>query len=303
MKVSRDIRRPVLRWHGGKWKLAPWILQHMPEHRVYVEPFGGAASILIRKPRSYAEVYNDLDDEVVSLFRVLRDPVLSLQLLDALRLTPFARTEFRDSYEQSEDPIERGRRLVIRSFMGFGSNAHASEQKGHRSTGFRATSNRSGTTPAMDWAGYPNALPALIERLKAVVIECRPAREVMAQHDGLETLHYVDPPYLPETRARGNRYDLAWRMYRHELSREDHAELLIFLCELEGMVMLSGYPDPLYETMLGVGWRRVECKAYADGARERVEVMWLNHACANALDDAAGRHAGGHGTPLFSEAS
>ncbi|ESZ32621.1 DNA adenine methylase [Mesorhizobium sp. L2C066B000] len=287
-------RRPVLRWHGGKWKLAPWILQHMPKHRVYVEPFGGAASILIRKPRAYAEVYNDLDDEVVSLFQVLRDAGTAQKLLEALRLTPFARVEFRAAYEQCADPIERGRRLIIRSFMGFGSNAHASEQKGHRSTGFRATSNRSGTTPAMDWAGYPDCLPAIIDRLKAVVIECRPAREVMAQHDSPATLHYVDPPYLPETRARGNRYDLAWRMYRHELSRDDHAELLTFLCELDGMVMLSGYPDPLYEAALG-GWRRVECKAYADGARERVEVMWLNPACADALDDAAG----GHGTPLF----
>jgi DNA adenine methylase len=230
----------------------------------------------------------------VSLFRVLRDADQAAQLLEALRMTPFARVEFRAAYEQSDDPIERGRRLIIRSFMGFGSNAHASEQKGHRSTGFRATSNRSGTTPAMDWAGYPDCLPAIIERLKAVVIECRPAREVMAQHDSPETLHYVDPPYLPETRARGNRYDLAWRMYRHELSRDDHAELLTFLCELEGMVMLSGYPDPLYEALLG-GWRRVECKAYADGARERIEVMWLNPACADALDDAAA----GHGTPLF----
>ncbi len=260
----------------------------MPKHRVYVEPFGGAASILIRKPRAYAEIYNDLDDEVVSLFRVLRDAGTAQQLLEALRLTPFARTEFRAAYEQCDDPIERGRRLVIRSFMGFGSNAHASEQKGHRSTGFRATSSRSGTTPAMDWAGYPDALPALIERLKAVVIECRPANEVMAQHDGPETLHYVDPPYLPETRARGNRYDLAWRMYRHELSRDDHAELLTFLCELDGMVMLSGYPDPLYEAAL-VGWRRVECKAYADGARERVEVLWLNPASADALDQSQGR--------------
>lgn len=286
--------RPVLRWHGGKWRLAPWIISHFPAHRVYVEPFGGAASVLIRKPRSYAEIYNDLDDEAVCLFRILRDRQLASDLRDLLRLTPFARSEFKAAYEPADEPIEIARRLIVRSFMGFGSNAHASQQKGHRSTGFRANSNRSGTTPAHDWLGYPDALEALIVRLNGVVIENRPATEIMAKHDGPEALHYVDPPYLPETRARGNRYDLAWRMYRHELSRDDHAELLMFLDELSGMVVLSGYPDPLYDDALP-NWRRVEMETYADGARGRTEVLWLNPACAAALDE----RAGGRGMPLF----
>lgn len=290
--------RPILRWHGGKWRLAPWVLGHFPPHRVYVEPFGGAASVLIRKQRSYAEIYNDLDDEVVGLFRLLRDERAAARLIDLLRLTPFARTEFRDAYEKTGDELNRARRLIIRSFMGFGSNAHASEHKGHRSTGFRASSSRSGTTPATDWANYPAALEALVARLQGVVIENRDAREVMAQHDSAATLHYVDPPYLPETRARGNRYDLAWRMYRHELSRDDHADLLTFLSELDGMVVLSGYPDALYDEALQ-GWARHETKAYADGARERVEVLWLNPACVDALDHARHRRAGGQGTPLF----
>lgn len=289
-------KRPVLRWHGGKWRLAPWIISHFPPHRIYVEPFGGAASVLIRKPRAYAEIYNDLDDEVVALFRILRQPEQAAQLREALRLTPFARVEFREAYQPSDDPIERSRRLIIRSFMGFGSNAHASQEKGHRSTGFRATSNRSGTTPAMDWANYPEAMGALVARLASVVIENRDAHEVMAQHDGPGTLHYVDPPYLPETRARGNRYDLAWRMYRHELTREDHVDLLDFLCELDGMVALSGYPDTLYDARLA-DWRRVEKVAHADGARERTEVLWLNPTLCDALD----RRAAGAGSPLFAE--
>ncbi len=275
--------RPVLRWHGGKWKLAPWILDYMPPHRVYVEPFGGAASVLLRKPRSYAEVYNDLDDEVVTLFRVLRDPAQACELDRLLRLTPFARTEFRAAYEPTSDPVESARRLIVRAAMGYGSNAHSSQQKGHRSTGFRANSNRSGTTPSRDWQNYPDILPAVAARLAGVVIESRDAKLVMTQHDGPATLHYVDPPHLPETRARGNRYDLAWRMYRHEMSREDHVELLAFLAELEGMVMLSGYPDELYEETL-TDWQRVEIKAFADGARERVEVLWYNPACAAAIE-------------------
>ncbi len=274
--------RPALRWHGGKWRLAPWILQYFPPHAIYVEPFGGAASVLLRKPRTYAEVYNDLDGEVVAFFRVLRDPATAAQLAEALTLTPFAREEFEGAYAPTDDPVEQARRLVIRSFMGFGSNAHASQHKGHRSTGFRSNSSRSGTTPARDWANYPAQVPALCRRLAGVVIESRDAREVMAQHDRPQTLHYVDPPYLPETRARGNRYDLAWRMYRHELTREDHAELLTFLRGLEGMAILSGYPDPLYDEVLP-DWRRVERDTFADGARPRREVLWINPAADRAL--------------------
>ena len=269
--------RPVLRWHGGKWLLAPWLISQFPPHRTYVEPFGGAASVLMRKARAYAEVYNDLDDEVVTLFRVLRAPAEASALRELLRLTPFARREFREAYEQTDDPIERSRRLIIRSFMGFGSNAHSSQAKGHRSTGFRSSSRRSGTTPALDWANYPDAMDAMVRRLVGVVIESRDARDVMIQHDAPDTLFYVDPPYLPETRALGNRYDLAWRMYRHELSRDDHVSLLAFLRGLRGMVILSGYPDELYDHALP-NWMRVERAALADGARPRTEVLWINPA-------------------------
>lgn len=270
--------RPLLRWHGGKWRLAPWIVDHLPRHRVYVEPFGGAASVLLRKPRSYAEIYNDLDGDVVNLFRVLRSPDAA-RLVDMIRLTPFARDEFIAAYEHSDDPLEMARRLIVRSFMGFGTSGAAG-----LNTGFRANSSRSGTTPAHDWTNYPDALAITIERLAGVVVENRPALEVMRQHDGPDTLHYVDPPYMPETRSRKwRRAGQPYHVYRHELDEADHAELLEALNALRGMVVLSGYPSALYDAALS-DWTRIERPAMADGARPRTEVLWLNRAAARAVE-------------------
>jgi DNA adenine methylase len=262
--------RPVLRYHGGKWRLAPWIISHFPSHRVYTEAFGGAGSVLMRKARAYSEVYNDLDGELVNLFRVLRDPQDGPALVQGLRLTPFARDEFTESYEPAADPVEQARRTVIRSFMGFGSNAH------NRRTGFRANSNRSGTTPAHDWGNYPDQLAAVLERLRGVVIENRDALEVVRQHDSPETLHYVDPPYPRGTRDRGNDYG-------HEMSDYDHRHLAHGLLCARGMVVLSGYACDLYDLELYPDWHRVERKAFADGARARTEVLWLNPAAAARL--------------------
>lgn len=263
------VPRPALRWHGGKWILAPWIINHFPKHQVYVEPFGGAASVLIRKPRSYAEIYNDLDQSVVNFFRVLRSDRAD-ELVEKLRLTPFARDEFVESYGDSDDTVERARRLVIRSFMGFGSNGH------NRATGFRANSNRSGTTPAHDWVNYPDSLAMLIKRLQGVTIENKDAKAVMAQHDAPTTLHYVDPPYVFATRA-----DLS-KDYHTELTDSDHAELLTFLRGLRGMVVLSGYPSEIYDSTLP-DWRRVERAALADGASPRTEVLWINPAATSGM--------------------
>lgn len=267
--------RPALRYHGGKWKLASWVISHFPPHRIYVEPFGGAASVLIQKPRSYSEVYNDLDSEVVALFRVLRDREKAAELVRLLELTPYAREEFEAAYADTDSEIEVARRLCVRSFMGFGSSATV---KRHR-TGWRSNSTRSGTTPAHDWMHYPEALRAVIQRLRGVVIECRPALDVIRQHDGPDTLHYVDPPYVHQTRAgllngRGN------HAYNHEMSDDDHRELATVLRELEGAVVLSGYPCELYDGELYPDWARYERQHHADGARDRTEALWLNDKAA-----------------------
>lgn len=275
MKVTR----PVLRYHGGKFRLAPWILSLFPPHRIYTEAFGGAAGVLIQKPRAYSEVYNDLDGDVVNLFRVIRDPALRAHLVHDLVTTPYAREEFETAWMPSDDAVERARRLVVRAMMGFGS---AGATKG--TTGFRIDTKREYETAQHTWAMYPHHLAAVGARLSGVLIEHRPAIEVILGHDTAQTLHYVDPPYMHETRCRITGKGSA-RGYRHEMDLDDHVTLLDALQAVEGMVVLSGYASDLYDQMLR-GWERRTTTARISGGRGtalREEVVWLNPACTAAL--------------------
>lgn len=257
----------IVRYHGGKVRIAPTIVGLFPAHQCYVEPFGGGGAVLLAKPRSRLEVYNDIDGDMVTLFRVLRDR--ADELARAIALTPFARAEHEASYQLADDDLERARRVLIRSHFGHGSSGI------HRATGFRAAGMRAGSLPVHLWAGLPDAVRETAERLRGVVIERRPAVDVMRAHDGPDTLHYVDPPYLPETRDRG-------RDYRHEMTRQDHVDLLSAIKSLRGRIILSGYASPLYDVALA-GWRRIEINALADRAAKRVEVLWTNFADQFAL--------------------
>lgn len=280
MSDTSPITRPALRYHGGKFRLAPWVMQFFPPHHRYVEPFGGAAGVLLRKPRSYAEVYNDLDGDIVNFFRVVRDEEQRTRLVEACQLTPYARDEWAQCYEPTDEPVERARRTAVRAAMGFGS-AGATKGRG----GFRVDTARSYSTAMHNWADYPSSIQALGERMACVLIENRPAVEVMRQHDGPDTLHFVDPPYLPETRQITN----SSRYYRHELNADEHIELLDTLKALRGFVVLSGYPSALYENHLQ-GWttHTTEARIAAHrGTGTRTEVVWLNPACADALWDTA----------------
>jgi DNA adenine methylase len=271
--------RPVMRYHGGKWRLAPWVTAHFPPHRCYVEPFGGAASVLLRKPRSFAEIYNDLDEEIVNVFRVLRNPHTAAQLKAACELTPFARSEFLLAYQVSDDPVERARRILVRSWMGHG----ASGVRAHK-TGFRVNPHRQRTTAAGDWNGWSSAIDDFVERLRGVTIEMRPASQIIADHDRPDTLFYVDPPYMFETRSQKRKGSDLYHGYVHELTDAGHAALLDQLTSLQGMVVLSGYASDLYRQKLS-GWHQVSKEAQADRGGARLEELWINPIAASAARD------------------
>ena len=263
MSATHQIRRPILRYHGGKFRLAPKILALFPPHNIYTEAYGGAASILMQKPRSHAEIYNDMDAEIVNVFRVLRDPIRALALEDLLALTPYARDEFVEAYEETEDAVEQAKRTIVKSFMGFGSdsivasrpsgpkagfNARISSQRGP--TGFRSQSRRSGTTPARDWSNYSPYVAQFCDRLHGVVIENRQALDVLRQYDHEDALHYVDPPYPMITRQPRP------GQYRFEMGNFAHIELSEMLHQVKGAVIVSSYPGELYAELY-VDWKMI----------------------------------------------
>ena len=257
------VKRPVLRYHGGKWRLAPWIISHFPPHKVYVEPFGGGASVLLRKHRVTAEIYNDLDGEVVNLFAVLRDPVQAERLARATSLTPFARDEWEAAQVPTDEPIEQARRTLIKGWMG------QSTKGVFKKSGFdvRMNPDDAHNSRIFGFADLPNHIVSYCKRLRGVVIENRPALQVIQNYDSAHTLFYIDPPYVLS--ARTGSY------YRHEMTDDDHRELADLLQCVSGMVVLSGYDTPLYQELYG-HWPCVTRVTTADGGAYRTEVLWLS---------------------------
>lgn len=265
-----QLSAPLIRYHGGKFRLADWVIRHFPKHTCYTESFGGAAGVLLQKPRAYAEVYNDLDGEVVNLFRVLRNEDDRNKLIELLVFTPYSRVDFQEAWEPCDNSIEKARRLIIRAQMGFGS---AGASKGI--TGFRIDTKRAYGTAQSLWVTYPNHLADVDQRLSGVLIENRPAIQILRDHDGAETLHYVDPPYVHDTRYSGAK---TGRVYRHEMTDQDHEELLKVLLNLDGKVIVSGYPSEIYNDYLGK-WKRVDTSARISSGRgtdTRTECLWIS---------------------------
>jgi DNA adenine methylase len=273
-----EIKRPVLRYHGGKFLLAPWIISHFPKHTHYFEAMGGGGSILMQKPRSRYETYNDLWGTVVNVFRVLRDPNQGKELERMLRLTPYAREEFDACGEinisQVDDPIEKARLTILRSFAGYGS---ASTNNVH-STGFRTWPRPKGSSPSQDWANYADEIKTFTERLRGVTIENRDYKELLSMYDGPDTLIYLDPPYPHITRnmKRGN------AVYSHDFTDADHIEMAGLVREIKSMVVISGYDCDLYKELFG-NWHMVRKATLADGGRPRTESLWLNEAAYRGM--------------------
>ena len=267
-----SVPRPIIKYHGSKWRIAPWIIEQFPEHRIYVEPFGGGGSVLMRKPRSEMEVINDLSDDLVNLFRVLQTPARARILAAKLWATPYARREYNRAFTPTRRPIERARRLILRSRMGYGSAANLSRA----STGYRSNCARSGNgSETKVWVKIPDEVVIYTERLRGVNIEHRNALEVIQQHDSPDTLFYLDPPYMSETRTSIIRESKSTRMYNYDMTADDHAKMLEMIKTVKGMVLLSGYANALYASELS-NWRQLEKHACTEFGAVRTECLWIS---------------------------
>jgi DNA adenine methylase len=258
--------RPPVKWHGGKRYLAQRIIRHFPPHRIYLEPFGGGASVLLNKAPAEVETYNDLDHRITRLFRVLRDH--GEQFLEKARLTPYSQVEFEDAadYPDSATDVDRALWDFIRWRQSFGGKG-----QGWSYTTGRARGGMAGDVNA--WWTAIEQLPAIVNRLRRVQIICQSAFDAIPRFDHKEALLYCDPPYVHSTRT-----DRA--VYHAEMSDKEHRDLGALLRRCKGRVVVSGYPSPLYDETYS-GWHRVsfDIANHAAGGKQKqreTECLWMN---------------------------
>ena len=291
MITAPTVSRPLLRYLGGKWDMRAWVIAHMPPCERYVEPYAGAASVLLGRTRTRFEVLNDADERLVTLLRVLQTDEGERRLLRRLAFTAYSRSEYELACEPvppTGDPVEVAARTVVRCWFAF---SGATLQ---RPTGFRTVMSY-WRNSAREWQSYQSAVPAIAERLRGVLVERLPALDVIRLYDepapgrssadvAPTTLLYVDPPYLPETRGSSARYT-------YDMTAADHVALLDAVTSARAMVVLSGYRSDLYDEAL-TDWRCIERTVQADGnvpgdPRHRTECLWLTPRTADALDAAS----------------
>lgn len=256
-------------YFGGKQRIAPWIVSLLPAHEHYIEPFAGSLSVLLAKHPSRMETVNDLDGELVTFWRVLRDQ--PDQLLRACMLTPHSRAELTATWDPTDNDLELARRIWCRLAQGRSGTL--------RNTGWRHYIDPAGSSTTMPGylEAYADRLAAAAERLRDVSLENLPALDLITKYGKHpEICLYVDPPYLGTTRGWGNNY-------RVEMKTEtEHRELAAALTDCRAAAVLSGYDSPLY-TDLYQGWHRYEQTTMTGNAtsdKARTEVLWSNRELA-----------------------
>lgn len=254
---KHDMKR-ILNYPGSKWTLANEIINIMPPHDTYLEPFFGSGAVFFNKPAAKIETINDIDSRIVNFFEVCRDQ--PNDLVHKILLTPHSREEYLKSYEVSDDAVEDARRLMVRCWQAIG--AKTSDK-----TGWRSIIDPNGPNVSNEWAIVWKRIEDVAYRLKGVQIEQQDAIKLLKRYSRPNVLTYVDPPYLLQTRSK--------RMYQNEIDEDYHIELLTVLKEFKGKVILSGYESDMYNQYLK-GWSKLHFQQSAEAGASRTEVLWCN---------------------------
>ncbi len=252
--------KAILKYPGGKWRIADWIISYFPQHKVYCEPYFGSGGVFFNKQPSAIETINDIDGNIVNLFKVCRER--PAELASVLMFTPWAREEYKNCYKIEGDELERARRTLVRFHQSFGtSNSSLSSWRNVQiSTGPKCVSQ---------WSELPRIVNDVCKRLKEAQIENINALTLIERYNNPETLLYVDPPYLQSIRKRN--------LYKYEMTDMQHIELLELLKTSKSKVCLSAYNNQLYNDMLE-GWYSVEKQTTAQGGVKRTEKLYMNYA-------------------------
>ncbi|MBW3596895.1 MAG: DNA adenine methylase [Planctomycetes bacterium] len=266
-------------YYGAKQRLARQIASMLPRHNAWVEGFCGSAALTLAKPAAPIEVINDLDGEIVNVFRQLRDHSDALCRLVAL--TPYSSEEFEccRKADPSAPPLERARRFLVRTMMIVNGSVDGTKNGFSYSQSY-ARQHREARVNR--WYNLPDRLKAVVERLRGVRIECRDARELMeAFVDRPATLVYLDPPYFTKRRHG----------YVIDAKDEDFHRALLQVClDSRCMILLSGYDNKLYRSLLTkkAGWsaHKIETHTRDTTGKDyaRTEVLWTNVVYTRALE-------------------
>lgn len=243
MVMQMNVRSPLI-WFGGKGKTAHHIIKHFPPHKCYVEPFGGAAHVLVQKPPVECEVYNDIDGEVVNFLLVARNEPERLR--NACSSLPYSR-ELYERWKREEPPADDFERAVRFFYLNRSGIAKGnSDNPFSTSTGWRHSKDHN---TARTYQSACELIMAFAERMKTVMIDNRDFREVIRVYDGPHTLFYVDPPYIGRE-----------KYYAGGFTEKDHRDLAEMLNRIKGKAVVSYYDHPLLEELYP-GWRRVTFQA------------------------------------------
>lgn len=271
--ISRLQRRKIIAfgWYGGKFSHLDWLLPLLPPCHHYCEPFGGSAAVLLNRPASPVETYNDLDGEVANFFRILRED--KERLVESIGLTPFSREEFSIAciVDPEQNPLERARRFFVRARQvrtGLAQTATLGRWANCKNT------SRAGMSGVISrWLGSIEDLPEIAERLLRVQIENRPALDVVRLYDSHDTLFYCDPPYVHLTRGDHSSYG-------YEMSDDEHRELARVLNSVQGRVAVSNYQCELMDELYPApNWIKTVApeKTIHSTKGKRVEALWTNY--------------------------
>lgn len=265
--------RAPFAWYGGKYYYAEGIIKHFPEHRVYIEPFGGAANILLNKIESEVEIFNDLDGRICTFFKVLRDREQFDEMIRILNLTPYSRRDFVEviTGDEPKTDVEKACHFFIRCRQSMGGLGMSKLSPASWMVSLRTRRNMA--EPVSKYLSAIEGLEDIASRFRSVVIENRDAVTLIEKYDRDDALFYCDPPYVPESR-HGNQATT----YGCEMTAEDHRTLLDTLKKCAAKVIVSGYHSEMYDNAL-TGWNQETFKAksqISNSGQSRTEVIWKN---------------------------